>query len=92
MAKVRRMCQELIIELERLLHELLFGQSVKLVLLPQLVDSIGMAQRFQQKGYSFLDHPDNKRWKVGWEFLWERMLKADQKLVKSSGSGSGQEK
>jgi len=42
---------------------------------------MGTAQRFQQKGYSFLDHPDNERWKVGWEFLWERMLKADLKLV-----------
>lgn len=92
MAKVRRMCQELTVELEGLLHELLFGQSVKPVPLLQLVDSMGTAQRFQQKGYSFLDHPDNERWKVGWEFMWERMLKADQKLVKSSGSGSGQEK
>jgi hypothetical protein len=68
-AKVRRMCQELTVELEGLLHELLFGQSVKPVLLPQLVDSMGTAQQFQQKGYSFLDHPDNERWKVGWEFL-----------------------
>ena len=93
MAKVRGMCQELTVELEGLLHELLFGQSVKPVPLPQLVDSMGTAQRFQQKGYSFLDHPDNQPWKVGWEFLWQRMLKADQRLVKSrsSGSGSGQD-
>jgi superfamily II DNA helicase RecQ len=89
MAKVRGICQELTVELEGLLHELLFSQSVKPVPLPQLVDSMGTAQRFQQKGYSFLDHPDNARWEVSWEFLWERMLKADQKLVKSSGSGSG---
>ena len=53
---------------------------------------MGTAQRFQQKGYSFLDHPDNERWKVGWEFLWQRMLKADRKLVQRSGSGSSQEK
>ena len=69
MAKVREVCQELTIELEGLLHELLFGQSVKPVPLPQLVDSLGTAQQFQQKGYSFLDYPDNERWKVGWEFL-----------------------
>lgn len=92
MAKIREMCQELIVELKGLLHELLFGQSVKLVLLPQLVDSMGTAQRFQQKGYSFLNHPDNERWKVGWEFLWKRILKADQKLVQGSGSSSSQEK
>src|SRR5271156_2957757 len=89
MAKMRTMCQALTIELEGLLYELLFHQSVTPVPLPQLVDSMGTAQRFQQKGYSFVDHPDNARWKVRWEFLWERMLKADQKLVKSSGSGSG---
>jgi len=88
-AKVQAMCQALTTELEGLLYELLFRQSVTPVPLPQLVDSMGTAQRFQQKGYSFLDHPDNKRWKVGWEFLWERMLKADRKLIKSSGSGSG---
>jgi hypothetical protein len=85
---VRTMCQELTVELEHLLHALLFCQTVTPVPLPQLVDSIGTAQRFQQKGYSFLDHPDNIRWKVSWEFLWERMLISDQKLVKSSGSGS----
>jgi hypothetical protein len=43
MAKVREMCQELTIELEGLLHELLFGQSVLPVPLPQLVDSMGTA-------------------------------------------------
>jgi len=53
---------------------------------------MGTAQPFQQKGYSFLDHPDNARWKVGWEFLWERMLQDGQKLVKNnrSSGGSGQ--
>lgn len=61
MAKVRIMCQELTVELEEWLHELLFHQSVKPVPLPQLVDSMGTAQRFQQKGYSFMDHPDNAR-------------------------------
>jgi superfamily II DNA helicase RecQ len=95
MAKVRTMCQALTIELHGLLHELLFHQSVPPVPLPQLVDSMGSAQQFQQKGYSFLDHPDNARWKVGWEFLWERMLqeKGGWRLVEeesSSGSGSGQ--
>ena len=99
-AKVRTMCQVLTVELEELLQELLFNQSVVPVPLPELVDSMGTAQRFQQAGYSFLDHPDNKRWKVSWEFLWERMLKGGQKLVQrrgnssrsSSGSGSGQYK
>ena len=88
MAKVRIMCQELTVELEELLHKLLFHQSVKPVPLPQLVDSMGTAQRFQQKGYSFMDHPDNARWKVSWEFLWERMLQDRQILVKSNGSSS----
>ena len=46
MAKVRGMCQELTVELEGLLYELLFSQSVKPVPLPQLVNSIGTAQRF----------------------------------------------
>ena len=89
MAQVRTMCQALTSELEGLLHELLFRQSVPAVPLPQLVDSMGTAQRFQQRGYSFIDHPDNARWKASWEFLWERMLLADQKLVKGRGSGSG---
>ena len=84
------MCQALTIELEGLLYELLFHQSVTPVPLPQLVDSMGAAQRFQQKGYSFVDHPDNGCWKVGWEFLWEQMLHNGQTLVKGSGSGSGQ--
>jgi hypothetical protein len=43
MAKVRKMCQALTIELEGLLYKLLFQQSVTLVLLPQLVDSMGTA-------------------------------------------------
>ena len=63
------MCQALTTELEGLLYELLFRQSVTLVPLPQLVDSMGTAQQFQQKGYSFLAHHDNERWKVGREFL-----------------------
>jgi superfamily II DNA helicase RecQ len=52
---------------------------------------MGTAQRFQQKGYSFMDHPDNTRWKQSWEFLWERMLRASERerLVKVGGSGSG---
>jgi hypothetical protein len=90
MAKVRAMCQALTLELEGLLHELLFHQSVAPVPLPQLVDSMGTAQRFQQRGYSFIDHPDNACWKAGWEFLWERMLRNGQTLVKDSSSGSGQ--
>jgi superfamily II DNA helicase RecQ len=88
MAKVRTMCQALTVELEGLLHELLFSQDVPPVPLPQLVDSMGTAQRFQQKGYSFVDHPDNVRWKVGWEFLWDQMLRNGQMLVKSSGGSS----
>jgi hypothetical protein len=40
------MCQVLTVELEELLQELLFNQSVPLVLLPQLVDSMRTAQRF----------------------------------------------
>ena len=55
----------LIVKLEGLLYELLFHQYVTPVLLPQLVDSIGIAQRFQQRSYSFVDHLDNVRWKVG---------------------------
>jgi len=90
MAKVRAMCQALTVELEGLLHELLFHQSVPPVPLPELVDCMGSAQRFQHKGYSFIDHPDNARWKVGWEFLWERMLQDGERLVKGRGSGSGQ--
>jgi hypothetical protein len=67
------MGQALIFELQGLLYKLLFNQSVPPVPLAQLVDSTGTAQQFQQKGYSFIDHPDNARWKVSWEFLWERM-------------------
>jgi superfamily II DNA helicase RecQ len=89
MAKVRAMCKVLTTELEELLHELLFHQSVLPVPLPQLVDSMGTAQQFQQKGYSFLDHPDNACWKVSWEFLWEQMLRDGQTLVKGRGRGSG---
>ena len=92
MTKVQRICQELTVKLEGLLYELLFGQSIKPVPLLQLVDSIGTAQQFQQKGYSFLDYPNNEHWKVSQEFIQEQMLKADQKLVKSSSSDSGQEK
>lgn len=98
MAKVRTMCEALTVELQGLLHELLFHQSVSPVPLLQLVDSMGSAQQFQHKGYSFIDHPDNAHWKKSWEFLWEHMLQADenQQLVKcgdrgsSSGSGRGQ--
>jgi superfamily II DNA helicase RecQ len=98
MAKVRTMCEALTVELQGLLHELLFHQSVSPVPLLQLVDSMGSAQQFQHKGYSFIDHPDNAHWKKSWEFLWEHMLEADEKqqLVKcgdrgsSSGSGRGQ--
>lgn len=46
MAKVQTMCQALTVELEGLLHELLFDQSVSAVLLLELVDSMGTAQRF----------------------------------------------
>jgi hypothetical protein len=46
MAKVRAMCQALMVELKGLLHELLFCQGVPAVPLPQLVDSMGTAQRF----------------------------------------------
>jgi hypothetical protein len=65
MAKLRTICQALTVELEGLLHELLFHQDVTPVPLSQLVDSMGIAQRFQQRGYSLADHPDNARWKVG---------------------------
>jgi hypothetical protein len=64
MAKVQEMCQALTIKLKGLLYKLLFHQSVTLVPLPQLVDSMGTAQQFQQKGYSFVDHLDNACWKV----------------------------
>ena len=87
MAKVREMCRALILELEELLYELLFQQSVPPVPLPRLVDSMGMAQRFQQQRYSFLDHPDNTEWKIGWQFLWDQMLRNGQTLVVRSGSG-----
>ena len=83
------MCQALTDELEASLHDLLFRQKVDPVPLPQLVDSMGMAQRFQHKGYSFIDHPDNVRWKPTWEFLWEGMLKDGRSLVKRGGSGRG---
>ena len=88
-AKVQTMCHTLIVELEGLLYELLFRQSIALVLLPQLVDSIGTAQQFQQKGYSFVDYPNNACQKVSQEFLQERILTGDQKLVYTSGSSSG---
>ena len=87
-AKVQTICYILTVELEGLLYELLFRQSVAPVLLPQLVNSIGTAQRFQQKGYSFVDYPNNAYQKVSQEFLWERMLTGDQKLVRTSGSSS----
>lgn len=87
-AKVRTMCQALTDELKASLRDLLFHQDVLPLPLPQLVDSMGTAQRFQQNGYSFIDHPDNAQWKVTWEFLWEYMLKDGQSLVKSSGSSS----
>jgi superfamily II DNA helicase RecQ len=89
MAKVQAMCHELTIELEGLLHELLFHQRVPPVPLPQLVDSMGTAQQFQHKGYNFMDHPDNARWKVSWEFLWEQMLHGGRTLVKGSSGSSG---
>ena len=88
-AKVQTIYYTLTVELKGLLYELLFRQSVALVLLLQLVDSIGTAQRFQQKGYSFIDYPDNARQKVSQEFLWERILTGDQKLVCTSSSSSG---
>ena len=87
-AKVQTMCYILTVELEGLLYKLLFRQSVVLVPLLQLVDSIGIAQWFQQKGYSFVDHPNNTRQKVSQEFLQERILTGDQKLVRTSGSSS----
>ena len=40
------MCYALMVELEGLLYELLFHQRVTLVPLPQLIDSIRIAQRF----------------------------------------------
>ena len=89
MTKVRHMCQALTDELEATLNGLLFYQSVESVPLPQLVDSMGTAQRFQHKGYSFLDHPDNTCWKVSWEFLYQRMLEDGGSLVKKNASGSG---
>ena len=88
-AKVQMICYILIVELEGLLYKLLFRQSVAPVPLLQLVNSIGTAQQFQQKGYSFVDYPDNTRWKVSQEFLWEWILTGDQKLVYTSGSSSG---
>lgn len=88
------MCQELTIELERLLYELLFHQPVPPVPLPQLVDCMGSAQQFRARGYSFVDHPDNGRWKKSWEFLFAHMLldKGEWRLVEEGrgiGSGSG---
>lgn len=93
MAYVRSMCQDLTIELEGLLYGLLFRQPVEPLPLPLLVDSMGSAQQFQQRGYSFIDHPDNARWKVDWGFVWERMLLAKKEewlAGKESGSGCGQ--
>ena len=46
MAKVQTMCKELTVKLEGLLYKLLFSQSIKLVPLLQLVDSIEIAQQF----------------------------------------------
>lgn len=92
MAKVRDMYQELTIELEKLLYELLFHQHVPSVPLPQLVDCMGSAQQFRAQGYSFIDHPDNARWKKSWEFLWAHMLleKGKWRLIEECrGSGSG---
>ena len=68
-AKVQIIYHILTVELKGLLYKLLFRQSVTPVPLPQLIDSIGIAQRFQQKGYSFIDYPDNTRQKVSQEFL-----------------------
>ena len=87
-AKVQTIYYILIVELKGLLYKLLFHQSITLVLLLQLVNSIGIVQQFQQKGYSFIDHPNNTRQKVSQEFLWERILTGDQKLVYTSGSSS----
>ena len=53
------MCHTLTVKLKGLLYELLFRQSVAPVPLPQLIDSMGTAQWFQQKGYSFVDYPNN---------------------------------
>ena len=47
MANVRTMCYALTDELEELLYKLLFDQRVMPVPLPQLIDSMGTAQRFQ---------------------------------------------
>lgn len=46
MPKVRHMCQVLTNELGAALDDLLFYQSVEPLPLPQLVDSMGTAQRF----------------------------------------------
>ena len=87
-AKVRTMYYILTVELKGLLYKLLFRQSITLVLLLQLVDSIGTVQWFQQKRYSFVDYPDNARQKVSQEFLQEQILIGDQKLVRTSSSSS----
>lgn len=53
------MCQELTQELETVLFELLFHQSVPDVPLAEIVDSMGASQSFRQDNYSFCDHRAN---------------------------------
>ncbi len=71
--KLRVMCHSLTDELEALLYELLFHQSVQPLPLAQLVDSMGYSQLLRQDGYSFIDHAENAMYKVSWEFLYRRM-------------------
>jgi superfamily II DNA helicase RecQ len=93
MAKLRTMCQAVLLELQDLFHELLFHQSVPPLPLPQLVDSMSSSQFFQRDGYSFVDHIDNAATcQVGWRFLYRQMLQDDPEYHlsrDSSGSGSG---
>ena len=86
--KVQIIYYILIVKLKGLLYKLLFYQSITLVLLLQLVNSIGIVQQFQQKGYSFIDYSNNTYQKISQEFLQEQILIGDQKLVYTSSSSS----
>jgi hypothetical protein len=75
--KIRAMCQALIVELQGLLHKLLFHQDVPLLPLAKFVDSMGHSQLFQQDGYSFVDHAENTAYTVDWQFLYQQMQRDD---------------
>ncbi len=88
-AKIRTMWVNLVQELQEILQELLFHQSVPEVLLSQVIDQMGSAQDFRHDGLSFINHINNqKTCQRDWQFSYQRMLQDEVQwsLVYRSGS------